>query len=885
MKNSKNHINSEPNLPPSGGIQGGTPPRLAEKLLLWFLKDELAEEVLGDLDEKFYRTAEKHSTRKAKRNYWFQVINYMRPFAFRKYKSNHSKSTAMFKHNLLISFRSFQRYKSTFLINLFGLATGLASALLIYLWVYDELNTDRFNEKDSNRHVQVIHTYPTSGTYHTSINGSTPNPLFEELAKEMPEIDYAFPVAAHSEFRGVLSAGNRNIRAKYQFIGKGYFNAFPGNFLFGNKHQILTEKGEVAISEKLATTLFNSAEDAMGKLVDFKDEGYAGTYMVTGVFKATENNSANYDMLFSFELYRTEDMMQWYNSGVQAHLILNEGVDLDQLNAKLETYLSTIYDNWKDILYAQPYSERYLYGKYENGKPLPGRIQYVKLFSAIAIFVLVIACINYMNFSTANASRRIKEIGVKKAIGASRKALVYQYFGESVSMALLSLLLAIGIAMFLLPQFNSITGKELTFAFSGRFMMAILSITLLTGILSGVYPALMLSGFNPVVALKGKLKGTGGSIWLRKGLVIFQFAVSFILIVSVLVVYKQVEYIQTTNLGYDREHIITFPKEGKLKTDFEPFLTTLRNIPGVVNASQMSGNIPGDIAYSQGYKWEGMTDDDKSLRFYQIRGGYELIDLLGIELKDGRTFSREFPTDVDAIILNEAAVEMTQLENPVGQKFGNYNPRAKTKEVIGVVKDFHFQSLQEKVRPFFFSISDNGRKFIVKLKAGTERETIDKIESAYTSFNEGYPFEFRFLDDDYQAAYAAEERVTALTKYFAGIAITISCLGLLALTAFSTQRRFKEIAIRKVLGSTSTAIARLLSQEFVILVLLAILIALPISYYFMRNWLDSFAYRIELKPLYFILGGVLMMVVAWLTIASQTAKSAKVNITESLRSE
>ncbi|OEK05525.1 hypothetical protein BFP71_09630 [Roseivirga misakiensis] len=791
----------------------------------------------------------------------------------------------MFKHNLLISFRSFRRYKSTFLINLFGLATGLASALLIYLWVNDEIKTDKFHEKDSDRHVQVIHTYPTSGTYHTETDGSTPNPLFERLPKDLPEIEYAFPVKAYQGYKGVLSFEENKARARYQFIGKGYFNVFPGDFIHGNKHEILSDKGEVAISEKLAISLFDTTDDAVGQLVEFKDEFYEGVYLVTGIFKKTKNNSADFDMLFSYELFKNPDLMQWYNSGTQAHLVLKEGVDLAEFNTKLKTYLTTLSENWKDILYAQPYSERYLYGKFEIGVPVSGRIIYVRLFSLIAIAILIIACINYMNFSTAQASRKIKEIGVKKAIGAGRKSLVLQYFGESVSMAFLALLVAIGIAFLLLPQFNEITGKVLTFTFSKDVVIAILSITLFTGFVSGIYPALLLSNFNPIVALKGKLKSGGNSIWLRKGLVIFQFVVSVIMIASVIVVYKQVEFIQTTNLGYEKDHIVTFPKEGKLKTDFEPFLSGLRNIPGVVKASQMSGELPGEVYYTQGFKWEGMGEDDKSLRFYNIRGGYDLIDLLDIELKEGRNFSRDFPTDKDAYILNEAAVEMMQLKDPIGQKIGNFNPRVSAKEVIGVVGNFHFESMQEKVKPLFFRLTDSGSKFVVKMAAGTERETIERIEQLYESLNEGYLFEYKFLDDDYQAIYAAEERITVLSKYFAGIAIAISFLGLLALTTFSTQRRFKEIAIRKVLGSTSTAIAQMLSREFILLVFTAIIIALPISYYLTQNWLDGFAYRIELKFIYYIIAGILMMTVAWLTIMTQTAKSSKVNVTESLKDE
>lgn len=397
----------------------------------------------------------------------------------------------MFKHNILISFRSFKRFKSTFIINLLGLATGLASALMIYLWVNDELNMDKFNEKDSDRHVQIIYSYPTSGTIFTEING-TPNPLFEALAKEMPEVEYSVPVISDPYYQGILSKGKNNARAQYQFIGQGYFNLFPGDFIHGNKDEILSDKGEVLISKKLALSLFQSTEKAMGQLVELKDEGYGGSYLVSGVFKSIRNTSTPADMLLSYELFRNEESMKWYNGGTQAHLILKEGVDIVQFNAKIKDYLKTVWKNSNYILYAQPYSERYLYGNYEQGLPVAGRIIYVRLFSIIAIFVLVIACINYMNFSTANASRRIKEIGVKKAIGAHRKSLIYQYFGESIFMAFFALGIAMIISYLLLPQFNEITGKQLTFDFSPNIISAVLAITLFTGLISGVYPALHL---------------------------------------------------------------------------------------------------------------------------------------------------------------------------------------------------------------------------------------------------------------------------------------------------------------------------------------------------------------------------------------------------------
>jgi len=342
--------------------------------------------------------------------------------------------------------------------------------------------------------------------------------------------------------------------------------------------------------------------------------------------------------------------------------VLKEGVGIVEFNEKIKHFMAKVYKDSKELLYAQPYHERYLYGNYENGVPVGGRIAYVKLFSIIALFVLIIACINYMNFSTAKATRRIKEIGVKKAIGAGRKTLVYQYFGESLFMTFISLLIALGLVLLLLPQFNEITGKQLTLNLETDIMLAILLITITTGVVSGIYPAIHLSGFHPIEALKGKLKLDNSGLFVRKALVVFQFTITAILIVSVLVIYKQVEFIQTKNLGYNKDHIISFPKEGKLKDDYQAFLTELKKIPSVTNASHMYGDLPGRISFSQGYKWEGMGEEDKRLRFYRSQGGYELIDLLGVKLKDGRNFSRDFATDKDAYIWNETAVKRKGLK-------------------------------------------------------------------------------------------------------------------------------------------------------------------------------------------------------------------------------
>ena len=862
------------------------PPKFFLRLFRWYCHPRLVKPVEGDLMELYEERLKTLGKRKADLKFIKDVILLFRKDIIKPADGTYRLNTyGMLKHNLLISIRSFRRFKSTFLINLLGLSSGLAATMLIYLWVHDEISMNRFDERDSDRHVQVIHTYPTSGTYHTNIDGSTPNPLYERLVKDLPEIDYSIPVSGNEEYQGVFSANDKHIRGTYQFIGEGFFNVFPANFIQGNKEQFPSDKNDIAISETMAKTLFGSVEKALGALVDLKGTYYEGSFLVSGVFEANSHHSEPYDVLLSYEFFATDEMMQWYNGGTQAHLVLKEGVDLKAFNGKLKNYLTTLSPNWKDLLYAQPYSERYLYGNYENGIPVPGRIIYVRLFSIIALIVLSIACINYMNFSTAKASRRIKEIGVKKAIGAGRKALVFQYFSESILMAFISLFIALGMVGIALPQFNEITDKQLTLNLDPNIIFTILAITVITGLISGIYPALHLSGFKPIIAMKGKLSGDKGALWVRQGLVVFQFAISIIMIVSALVIYRQISFIQTVNLGYNKEHIITFPKEGSLTENHEAFLSEIRSIPGVVNASQMSGELPGRVGYTHGFTWKGMSEADKKLRFYKIYGGYELIDLLGVTFKEGRDFSKDYATDKDAVIMNETAIQMMQLENPIGEAFGNLNPNVNEKEIIGVVEDFHFQSFHEEIKPFFFSLSDRGNNFIVKIQAGAERKTIEQIEEIYQRLNPDFPFEARFMDDNYQKIYASEERITVLSKYFTGIAIVISCLGLLALTSFSTQQRFKEIAIRKVLGSTSLSIVRLLSRDFTLLVSIAVVIGLPIAYFLMKNWLNNFAYRIDLEPVYFIISGLVILVVAVIAIMIQIAKSTKFNLSESLRAD
>ena len=792
----------------------------------------------------------------------------------------------MFKHNLLLSYRGFLRYKSSFFINLIGLSSGLACTLLISLWVFDELQMDKFHAK-SDRIYQVLeNTHLADGI----VTGeSTPDPLPEALAKEIPEVEYAAGVTPPEWFGNfTLSYQNTFIKAKGQFAGKDYFNIFSYELKEGDPDQVLSTISSIVISEDLAMRIFKTTEDVVGKTIESSLIGFTDPVTVSGIFTIPANSTKKFDFVLSWILWddlskRVGRPQNWDNHGPSTYVALVKGADPAQFNEKIAGFIKARAEGSNVTLIAAPYTGRYLYGSYTNGMQDGGRIEYVQMFSIIAVFILVIACINFMNLSTAKASRRLKEIGVKKALGADRKTLVVQYLSESMLLTLLSLAVAVFLVLLVLPQFNDITGKQLTLSLNSQTTLLLLGITAVTGLLAGSYPALYLSRFNPAYVLKGgQISTSWGELLARKGLVVFQFTLSVILIVSVVVVYKQLDYVQSKNLGYSKDNVIHFEIEGKVAESREPFVAAVKNIPGVVNASAMSNIVIGTNNTTQGLKWEGKNPDD-DIKFEVVTGSYDMVETLGIEVLEGRSFSKDFGAEENNLILNEAAVKVMGFENAVGQ---TVNMWGENRQIIGVVKDFHFESLHERVKPLLFRF-EPGRtlKVLVKLESGREKETLERLEAFYGEFNPGYSFEFAFMDENYQAQYAAEQRVSSLSKYFAGFAIIISCLGLFGLAAFTAERRMKEIGIRKILGSTNWGIVFLLSSDFTKMVLVAIGIALPVGYYLTSQWLQNYEYAIGLSVWYFAGAGLAALFIAWLTVGVQTVKAAQVNPVQCVRNE
>ena len=859
------------------------PPTYAEKFLRWFIKRELEEEVVGDLEEKFYTSLKHQSPFKAKANYWYQTIHYLRPFAIRNNLITDSNPFFMWRHNLKLSFRNFQRNKSAFLINIIGLSTGLAGVILIALWVHDEWSMDKFHESGDHLY-QVIENLNYGDKIATIPH--TAGLLPEAILEEIPEIEKAIAVTPQrSEKDIILSVDETKIKAQGSFVGSNYFDFFSFELLQGLSNQVFKDKNAIVLTEKVALNLFGTTDHIIGKTLQWKKGEDELLLTVSGVYKTPSTNSSlQFDFLLPLELYKSRDFdeFDWGNRILCTYVLLNKTVDIPLLDKKLSQLMDRKQETEDSELFLQKFSDRYLYERFEDGQQAGGRITYVKLFSAIILFILLIACINFMNLSTAKATKRLKEIGVKKTLGGTRQSLIGQYLSESVLLCSVGLVVALGLVYALLPQFNAITGKQLVLNWSAPMILSLLSIALITGLLSGSYPAFFLSGFNPVTILKGKVNRSIGELWVRKGLVVFQFVVSIVLIIAVMIVYQQIDFVQSKHLGYDKENILYFRPEGKVSEAVPTVLEALKNIPGIKNASTVSRLMVESTQRTSAIAWPGKQED---VLFDAVFVNYDLVETMGLEMAAGRPYSKDFGSETKNILLNETAIEIMGLTDPIGKKIQLWEAENYL-TIIGVVKDFHFESLHQKIQPMFMELDPTDAEFIMaKIDKGKEQETIAALQAFHTAYNPGFTLDYHFLDKAYEAQYRSEMRVGLLAKYFAGLAILISCLGLFGLAAFTAERRQKEISVRKILGASPLSIVRLLTGDFSKMVLVAIGVAIPLSYWLSQAWLNDFAFQVTLRPWYFVLVGLGALGIAWLTVGMQTIRAALANPVKALKSE
>lgn len=783
----------------------------------------------------------------------------------------------MLSNYLKTAFRGFRRQKSSFFINVAGLSIGLACSFLIFLWVIDEMNVDMYHE-DSERIVQVMAHQNYSDDIMTTF--STPGILARTLKEEVPEFEYTSTYIWNNEY--LFTKDNQSFRETGLYVENDFFKILSIDLIYGNRDELLTNPNSVVLSEYMAEKYFGERNPVgEGITIDNDQE-----LTVTGVFRDMPNNSTfQYSCLLRYDDWLLENdwANQWGNNGPRTIAKLVPGASIPDLNEKIEGFVKTKNEGSHVDLFVYPFAKRYLYGQFDNKQVVGGRIEYVRLFTIVAIFILLIACINFMNLSTAKAAKRSKEVGIRKSIGASQGSLIGQFIGESMIISFFSLFVSVLLLELVLPVFNNLTEKAISVDYTNPVLLAIFFGTVvITGLVSGSYPAFYLSSMEAVKTLKGSLKSSTKEVFARKGLVVFQFSLSIILIVSTLIIYRQIQFTQSQNLGYNKENLIYFTTDDQIGEQWPAFEEQVSNVPGVVSVSRTTHSFLYQNNNTMGLEWSG-KDPDTRILFENIGMDYGLLETMGVELIEGRTFSEDFGADTSKIIFNEAAIEVMGLENPIGEVIELWDEE---REIIGVVKNFHFQSFRTEVNPLFFRLEPVyvWRAF-VRIESANITNTLAQIEDIYKSFNVNYPFDYNFMDEQYASLYRSEMRVGALARYFSIIAIFISCLGLFGLSAFTAEQRAKEIGVRKVLGATVRSLVLLLSGDFTKLVLISIVISIPVSWWLMQKWMADFAYSAGIEWWIFGVAGVAALIIAWLTVSWQSIKAALMNPVKSLKSD
>ena len=639
----------------------------------------------------------------------------------------------------------------------------------------------------------------------------------------------------------------------------------------------------------MAEDFFGSPGNAIGKTIRFQNRK---DLKITAVFDdVPKNSTARFDYILNWQAFLEDHewAKDWSNNGPTTLLMLRPGTNALAFQNKISRFLDNYNKEQTSHFYIrlgiQHYSDIYLHSNFDKrGELSGGRIQYVQLFSIVAIFILLIACINFMNLTTARSVKRAREIGVRKVVGALRLALIKQFIGEALLIVFIAVIISLVLVVLILPQFNHLTAKNIEIPFNNAtFWWVIGGLVLGTGFISGSYPALYLSSFRPVLVLKGTLKFTRSALWFRKGLVVFQFMLSIILIIGTIIVSRQVDYIQHTNLGYDRENLVYIPLEGDLPGKYELFKNLATKMPGIRDFTHMT-DAPTEIHNGTGgVSWEG-KDPNLDVDFTYSAVGYDFIKTLRLQMLQGRDFSKDFPTDSVGYIVNESALKIIGYKDPIGKPLTFWRKKG---TIIGVLKDFHINSLHEKINPMVLRLDehiDYGNA-LVRTAPGKTKEALASLEKICKELNPKFPFTYQFSDEEYQKLYASEQVVSQLANYFSFLGIFISCLGLLGLVLFTSEQRTAEFGIRKVLGASPVSLFNLLSKEFLLLVLIAVFIASPLAWVAMTKWLQNYEYRIDISWWIFVVAGVLAIFIALITVSFQAIKAARANPVKSLRAE
>ena len=808
----------------------------------------------------------------------------------------------MFTNYLKIAWRTLRKQRGLTFINIFGLAVGLACCMLIMLYVLDELSYDRYNEKADR--IYRIHSEIKFGgnDMHFAVS---PDPIGPTLKKDYPQVEQFVRLHQRGTWSVKRVGEPTNMREdNITFADSTLFDVFTLPLVSGDPKRALAEPNSVVISESAAKRHFGS-QNPMGKPMVFDNNK---TFNVSGVMRDMPKNSHFRSDFFLSMLNDNYPWGQWLSNNHHTYILLKPGTDpavfAKNFDTVIEKYagpqamqiIGSTMEQFRKAgnqmgYWLIPLTDIHLHSKQQIELAPNGDIQYVYIFSAVALFILIIACINFMNLATARSANRAKEVGVRKVMGSERNQLVGQFMTESILTTVLAMLLAICIVSVALPGFNSVAGKEMSIGqlVSPYYLPLLIALPIFVGLLAGSYPAFFLSSFQPIKVLKGKINVSFKSAGLRSGLVVFQFMMSVVLIVGTIIVYRQITYIQTKNVGFKREQLLTVNGVYAMGKQAETFKQEVLRLPGVVSGS-ISGYLPtpsdrSDMAFFA----EGESNRNKGVNMQTWGVDYDYVKTLAMQVVQGRDFSREFGADSSGIILNEAAAKVLGFKNPIGKRVWRFDdPQGKTQKtytIIGVVKNFHFESLRRNIGALSLVLDANSGAASFRLSSSNLPALVKEVEAKWKQLSPGQPFSYQFMDDSFDEMYRAEQRIGTIALIFAALAILIACLGLFGLAAFMAEQRTKEIGVRKVLGASVGSIIGLLSKDFLKLVLIAILIASPLAWYAMNQWLADFAYKIDIEWWMFALAGLLSIGIALLTVSFQSIKAALMNPVKSLRSE
>ena len=799
----------------------------------------------------------------------------------------------MLRNYFKVAVRNILKYKFFSAINILGMTIGVTACILIILYVSDELSYDRFHASADRMYQVGLHGKIGGQDIRTA---NTCPPLWRAMADEIPDVEASTRIA---DFWGsVVKYGDLAFtEERVYYADSNFFNFFSFELLSGDPKTVLTDPQSVVLTREMAAKYFGD-EPALGKLMIIGD---TVAYKVTGIAENCPGNShLRFNMLVSSSsVDRLQDNI-WLNNYLYTYFILNENGSLANVETRLKDlvikYVGPEVERFMGMTIEQMEQQGGVYGFFptkitdirlrgttRDSLEPSGNVTYVYFFSAVALFIIIIACINFMNLATARSAGRAKEVGLRKALGSLRIQMIGQFLSESILYSSVAVLLSVLVSYLLLPTFNELSGKQLDMQvlthpyFIGGFVLLILFV----GIVSGSYPAFYLTSFNAVEVLKGKIRAGMKTRGIRSALVVFQFGISIFLIIFTASVYLQLKYMQDRNLGMDKNNVLVVNSTWRLKNNRDAFRNAINEYAGVAKTSFTNSTFPG-VNNTTVFKSAGSEQDHIMGQYYT---DYDHADVLRLELAQGRFFSRDFPSDSTAIILNEAAVREFGMDNPLAEEIlYNGDDKPVRLKVIGVMKDFNFESLREEIRPLAIRFATWGGDLTIRYE-GNPAELIGKVETLWKNYAATEPFEYTFLDEDFDELFRAEQRMSGIFSILSGLAIFVAGLGLFALAAFTGEQRTKEIGIRKTMGATVSGLVVLLSREFTMLVILAFVPGAAAAWWIVNEWLSGFAYRTDISPWIFLLSGVAAILVAWLTVGYQALKTASANPVKALRYE